>query len=354
MRIPTLLTTVVLLTGGVALGQNVPEPLREDQDKYAPVNSIPEGYMFIEGDIVVPEDYFETGGERGTYGGSRWPNGILPYVFDANVSATNRSRAINGMAQWEAVVNVDFRPRNGEADYLHIQNATFNASEGVGMAGGRHDIWITSWTNTFIIAHEFGHALAYWHEQSRADRGTACNGGACIQVNLGNVCQNCCSGSSCNSQFAVRGGGGEYGPYDFDSVMHYGQCSFSSCGACPNDGTCTAGGRTITVLPPNDTQWQGAIGQRNHLSDWDVLVMSFLYPEDNWRFVDRVCQCPFLTTCLEFGTFSCPYRRFSTGVSNTPARGTLWILRPGNYAATGTHSKAMTLRAPLGGVVLGN
>ncbi len=228
------------------------------------------------------------------------------------------------------------------------------------MAGGRHDIWIVSWTTRYTIAHEFGHALAYWHEQSRADRGTACNGGACIQVNLGNVCQNCCSGNSCNSQFAIRSSGDEYGPYDFDSVMHYSQCSFSNCGTncSANPGTCCqnnlASCRTITVLPPNDVQWQGAIGQRTHLSRWDTLVMSFLYPEGNWRFVDRICHCFIFATCLELGTFRCPFNDFASGEANTPAGGTLWILRGGNYSAIGVHSKAMTIGAPLGGVVLGN
>ncbi len=353
MRIHILLSTIALLTGGAVWGQQPVEGLSDD-DRYAPVDHIPEGYKFVEGDIVLPEDFDETDG-RATYGTTRWPNGIVPYVFDANVNATNRTRAITAMGDWEAVVNVDFRPfQGGDVNWLHIQNATFNASEGIGMAGGRHDIWIVSWTTRYTIAHEFGHALAYWHEQSRADRGSACNGGACIQANLGNVCQNCCSGNSCNSQFAVRSSGGEYGPYDFDSVMHYPQCAFSACNNCPNDGTCSAGGRTITVLPPNDVQWQNAIGQRNHLSRWDILVMSFLYPESNYRFVDRICQCFIFSTCFEVGSFGCPYNDFATGEANTPAGGTLWVLRGGNYSAVGVHSKRMTIGAPLGGVVLGN
>jgi hypothetical protein len=136
--------------------------------------------------------------------------------------------------------------------------------------------------------------------------------------------------------------------------MHYGQCAFSTCNNCPNDGTCTNGGRTITVLPPNDTQWQNAIGQRNHLSFWDALVMSFMYPESDWRFVDRICQCSVAGFCLEVGNFDCPYDDFATGEVATPTGGTLWILRGGSYSALGTHSKAMTIAAPLGGVVLGN
>jgi hypothetical protein len=347
------LTAIGLIAGNVALAQAPPEGA-EDVGRYAPVDSIPEGYVIIEGDIVVPEDFFDTQGTRGTFDTNLWPDGIVPYVFDTNVDATNQARAITAMGDWEAVANVDFRPRAGDENYLHIQNATFNASEGVGMAGGRHDIWISSWTSRFVIAHEFGHALGYWHEQSRADRDTACDGEACIQVNLDNVCQDCCSGGSCNSQFAIRESGREYGPYDFDSVMHYGQCDFSDCANCPNDGACTDGGRTITVLPPNDVPWQSAIGQRTHLSVWDARVMSFLYPEPDWRFLDRICQCWFGPVCLELGSFVCPYELFVNAAAGTPEGGTLWVLRPGDYSAVGTYANAMTIDAPVGGVVLGD
>jgi hypothetical protein len=352
MKAHIYLTAIALIAGNVALAE-APPAKAEDASTYAPVDSIPEGYMIIEGDIVVPEDFFETQGTRGTFDTNLWPGGIVPFVFDANVNATNQARALTAMGDWEGVANVDFIPRTGEENYLHIQNATFDASEGVGMAGGRHDIWILTWTSRFAIAHAFGHALGYWHEQSRADRYTACDGEACIQVNLENVCQDCCSGGSCNPQFAVRESGGEYGPYDFDSVMHYEQCEFSDCTNCPDDEACTDGGRTITVLPPNG-EWQSVIGQRTHLSVWDARVMSFLYPEPDWHFLDWICQCPVGPVCLELGSFICPYEEFANAVLGTPEGGTLWVLRPGDYSAVGTYSNAMTIDAPLGGVVLGD
>jgi hypothetical protein len=136
--------------------------------------------------------------------------------------------------------------------------------------------------------------------------------------------------------------------------MHYRECAFSDCTNCPSDATCTDGGRTITVLPPNDTQWQGNIGQRNHLSDWDERVMSFLYPESDWLFLDRICQCWFGPVCLELGSFTCPFETFANAEMSTPEGGTLWILRSGDYSAVGTYTKRITIDAPLGGVVLGD
>ena len=82
-------------------------------------DGIPKGYMIIEGDIVVPLDFYE---QEATYATNLWPGGILPYVFDANVTAQNQARMLQAMAEWETVANVDFRPRNDESDYLHIQH----------------------------------------------------------------------------------------------------------------------------------------------------------------------------------------------------------------------------------------
>ncbi len=85
--------------------------------------------------------------------------------------------------------------------------------------------------------------------------------------------------------------------------------------------------------------------------------MSFLYPEEDWRFLDDQCgdrgeECslgPY--GCIQRrGDFFCPFvANFPDAVSDTPSGGTLWLLGEGtNYATGGTLSKPMTYRAPLG------
>jgi hypothetical protein len=87
---------------------------------------------------------------------------------------------LNAMADWEAVVNVDFQTRNGQANYVRVRDWTGNNSA-IGPQGGEQIINITSWTQEFRIAHELGHCLGYWHEQSRLDRGSY------VVINYGNI-----------------------------------------------------------------------------------------------------------------------------------------------------------------------
>jgi len=288
------------------------------------VPAVPPGAMLIEGDILVR---IPTGPQpRGVYPPEPtyyWPGGTVPYTFHSNVSQVNRTNMLDAMHEWELVAAVQFVARSSQDNYLLIQSNNVNNSW-VGVHGGGQDVNIASWGVRFIIAHELGHALGFWHEQSRSDRDTY------VQINWTNIATD----SAFN--FDRHDEASHYGPYDFDSLMHYGQIAFS-----------TNGLDTITVLPPWDVQWQIAIGQRTHFSAWDQRIMSFLYPPSDWRFVDQTfCGSP------ESGTFLNPYKLFSAGETSVPDGGTVWLLRPGTYAATGSHAKPMTVQAPLGGVIL--
>jgi len=306
----------VLDTGMTPVGPP-PAPLLEWGARPA---DIPDGYMIIEGDIQVPIGFFEL---DMPWASNTWPGGVVPYEFDANVTTANRTAMRLAMGEWSAVAQVTFNEFGCDFFYcVHIQNSNVNNSA-VGRQLFRQTINIFNWNFRFIMAHELAHALGFWHEQSRTDRNTY------VTINYGNIIP----GEEHN--FDIANGSGRYGPYDYDSVMHYGRRDFSRNGM-----------DTITVLQ-NPGYWQDRIGQRDHLSQFDALIMGFIYSRANWRFVDASYGGFF-----QFGTFFEPFRQFLPGYNATPTGGTLWV-QPGDYSGNaGTYSRAMTWRAPLGGVTV--
>jgi hypothetical protein len=314
-------------------------------DPYAPITEVPSDSRLIEGDILVPRDWIEP---RTAYDVNLWPNGVVPFEFGPNVTQANQDLMRAAMDEWESLVNVQFVPRGNENDYVFIRNATFNASDFVGHVGGQQRVFILNWTVHGTLVHELGHVLAFWHEQSRADRNNF------ITVNFGNVCQNCCTDAagnpiSCNGQFTIRTSGAEHGPYDFGSVMHYPACAFSNCATCaPTNAACA----TITVLPPDNAAWQANIGQRVGASYWDGRIMHFLYPESNWIFADSAFGG------VPLGTFVNPWSTFAAGYVTTPDNGKLWLKSdpysgPREYAFTGRIERPMRIETTAGSAVIG-
>ena len=256
------------------------------------------------------------------------------------------------MQDWEAVTAVDFVLRSSESDFVHIRNSDGDTdpscSSAVGIQTGQQILNVTSGClSSFSIHHELAHALGYRHEHTRPDRDDF------VTINWCNIegstsCSSNSSGKAFNFQISTSADA--YGPYDFDSVMHYRDDSFDACGTagscgdpvtCPSTGSCT----TIDVDPPNGA-WQDDIGQRDHLSEWDQKVMSYLYPPSNWRFLDANY------TGTNTGSFLLPYEgTLSSAINSTPSGGTLVIKSPANYTAL-TITRAVTLRAPIGGVVV--
>ncbi|HKQ73921.1 MAG TPA: M12 family metallopeptidase [Blastocatellia bacterium] len=333
-----------------------------------------EDYVIIEGDIEVSRAQYEKiiaarfapQSAHLPRADNLWPKGIIPFQFDnlgcptgapaTCVSAANQTAMFNTLALLEAAVTtVDFRQCPGNkctGNFVHIQNDTRNSSP-VGVQGGSQTLRVTSWGSPFIIMHELLHCLGFYHEQSRPDRDNF------ITINCGNIRGDSgdCKSTQAMVDFNKQDDASVYGYYDYDSLMHYSQCSFSigcgtnadgtpktNCLVCPKQ-------ETLTVKAPydgNPPNWQINMGQRTHLSNLDQLTLSFLYPRGNWRFVDLAYKG---SRGESDGTFLRPYKSLEIGINATPVGGTLW-LQPGFYSTDRGFTKRITIRAPLGDVFI--
>ena len=289
---------------------------------FAPKDGIPPGYVLFEGDILLPIDFWE-----GTFTTDIWP-AVIPYEFDTNVTPANQALMLAAMNEVETICYVFFVPLAGHPDYIHIQNSTRNNSA-IGRQGGEQIINIVSWGSNYVLIHELMHAMGFWHEQSRMDRDTY------VEINFENISQTACGGP-CDDNFEIQPMSAAWGPYDFDSVMHYGRAAFSANGM-----------DTITVLPPFEV-WQDLIGQRTHLSELDQRVLSYMYRQPDWRFA-RYAPLP---GTFENGTFFFPYHSFPITEADTPPGGRILLLDQATYPAAGVYTKPLTIECPLGGAVL--
>lgn len=344
-RLVTLIVVGLFLPGPVAAARDQVDIVVGELDLQLDGRGVPIGCDLIEGDIIICGDPHD----RAVYATNFWPNGVVPFEFDANVSAQNQLRTIDAIAEWSDVAAISFEPYNPAIhgfNRIRVRDSSNDQSPGnsslVGMVGGQQVINIVSWTSKFTIVHEFGHALGYWHEQSRVDRDTY------VQIEWDRIVD----GKEHN--FVKHPTAGTYGPYDFASIMHYGQCAFSCCGAAPEvqcaPGSCSSdleNCRTITVLPPY-TYLQGDIGNRSYLSFWDGKVMSFLYPEDDWYFVGTGGYM------FGTGTYDDPWWYLHLAYSTwAPEGSTLWIKEPGDWVInTNTLDRPMTIGSGRGIVTL--
>lgn len=289
---------------------------------------VPLGYTLMFGDIQMPN------GIRGTFNANLWPNGVVPYQFDSNMTNPMRTQALAAMVRWEVVSDVQFVLRSGQEDHIHFRNSNGNNSP-VGRQGGQQIINIVSWGNTITIAHEIGHSLGLWHEQSRQDRD---NYVEILEDNIQNGLE---------FNFDIEPSSMAYGPYDFDSCMHYHVCAFSAC--CPPGFACTCPAACQTIRArPGYEEFEGLMGQTDHLSDWDERIMSFMYPPPCTLFVDPAYGGS------ETGTVVNPYNTFMEAYDGVCEPGTIWVLQAGSFGTNNGQllDKRVTVRAANGTVSL--
>ena len=200
-----------------------------------------------------------------------WPSGKVYYYYHSSVDGPTKTLIRQAMDYYEDKTCLRFFSSN---DLLKVR-IKFQRD----LLGGCYSNSIgkmpnllyaqiinlgTGCNTTGIILHEIGHAIGFWHEQSRPDRDDY------VTVYLQNI-QNGLSqqfGKRNNKEVNSQGSG-----YDYGSIMHYGKTFFRKPGC--------SGSSCITLEVNNQQEYikqgQPTLGHRSTLSTRDIEQVNRMY-----------------------------------------------------------------------------
>ncbi|HEY0025587.1 MAG TPA: M12 family metallopeptidase [Longimicrobium sp.] len=191
----------------------------------------------------------------------RWVNGVVGYVIESNVP--DQSRITGAIAHIEANVGgVDLQPRTTHSSYIIFRRTTdpeICGSSPVGRVGGGQVVLIRDDCDIRTAIHEIGHALGFWHEQSRCDRDDY------VQILWSNIksAYKYAFDKFCSNIKPVT----DIGTYDEYSVMHYDSTRFGL-----PDGS---GGKLQTINSLRGLN--GVMGVYSSLSSMDAYTIDVMY-----------------------------------------------------------------------------
>uniref|UniRef100_A0A914EF97 Zinc metalloproteinase n=1 Tax=Acrobeloides nanus TaxID=290746 RepID=A0A914EF97_9BILA len=202
-----------------------------------------------------------------------WPKSpiCIPYYFDASITATTKSLIRLSLQYWQNHIclcftensvasanKIRFFKGSGCWSYIGNNAASGWTSQDLSIGAGCEHIG--------IITHEVGHALGFFHEQSRYDRDSY------VSLNLNNIDPNNLHNfnketTATNNNYGVQ--------YDYGSVMHYSEAGFAI-------------NSNITVIRALESPYQRTMGSRA-TTNWQFFDVTV--GQDNLNILDTFTSC---------------------------------------------------------------
>ncbi|GMS88008.1 hypothetical protein PENTCL1PPCAC_10183, partial [Pristionchus entomophagus] len=150
-----------------------------------------------------------------------WNSFEIPYqIWGGDYNFQNLIR--RGIRMWEESTCLRFRENMQSRDAIRyvLEKGDSCFTEYIGRNGGHQDIIIGSeCAEEYVVAHETGHALGFWHTHQRPDREKF------ISINWKNVQDEATASfmpfRSMLQAFGIRQVSPRRIPYDYGSLMHY-------------------------------------------------------------------------------------------------------------------------------------
>ncbi|XP_039981682.1 low choriolytic enzyme-like isoform X1 [Xiphias gladius] len=211
--------------------------------------------FLLEGDVLIPRTRNAMKCFNKAYT-CLWPksangNVVIPFLLSEKYDNTERNQIFGALRDFESKTCIRFFPRATQRAYLSIE-PRYGCSSLLGHVGDKQVLSLQRFgcIRRGIIQHELLHALGFYHEHTRSDRDMY------VRINWENINQHFVY------NFRKKDMNNLNTPYDYSSVMHYSRTAFGKNGL-------------ETITPTLDPS--AAIGQRDGLSDIDILRINRLY-----------------------------------------------------------------------------
>lgn len=145
-----------------------------------------------------------------------WNSGVIPIRFQRGIKWKYIKRFYKACEKWGAKSTVKCIRHTNQKDYVYVTKNKKGCYSYLGRVGGKQVLNLGKgcWS-TRIILHEIGHAMGMIHEHQRPDRDKY------VRVYWSNIDRD--KRNYFSKSYVVN----TYGPYDFNSIMHYDSKAFA-------------------------------------------------------------------------------------------------------------------------------